>query len=754
MYSIGIFHPYESVRLIWDVSITIVMIYVLVDIPIQICFDVNLPTNHPWMLAEFAVDIFFMVDIMFNFNTGFFEDEKYITSRAKIAKRYVSGWFWLDLSTSIPFDRLLEQGNNLHISQISKILKIFRIIRLLKLLRLLRLMATMSKWENNDSKSSRLRLTKFLVAVLLSGHTSACFWVGIANLNRSHDHSYENYYGYDPSSWVVRFQNTWQTSEVEMYLRSLYWAFTTLSTVGYGDITPLLPVEIGFTIFIQLCGCTMFGFIVGNISSMVTQDDERLQIIKEKMSTVTAFMTFRKLPPNIVSRIKRHYEYSWKRSQVFKEEEILRELPHPIRIDCSLFIHQDIIKKVTFLSMLNDEVLPSLVSRLKPMLASSGDVVVKEGLFGNHMYVVSSGALMITLHDRFQEKAIKIEDLNSGDYFAEYAVIMDQAKHPASVIAVGYCDMFVLSHADFLLFGEEWPLELLNIIKITKTRYIQMTMKIAMKQKASRLFNLNSQGRKQGDTVMKRLSASLQRSAPLLRTKTEQRNMEIKIGVLQKLLSPTSRLFSTLTPLVYVDTMENSEAKHSTLKCSSRLIQGARRLVRRKSSVLKRQKNAVHPQELEPQKQPTTIPNTFSPSILMKILSWKNRAQLAIAVRNIEVIEKRHHDKFKIGKKEQKLLEADSNGFEHKIHECCRRQEIHNNVDVMRREFRDELCELKRIVLSISKKRDSDGGVPRSRAPGGEVCSDSLHSTVDPLGATRDSVSIVNISEKYTCQYY
>ena len=49
-------------------------------------------------------------------------------------------------------------------------------------------------------------------------------WILIANLN-----------DYSPDTWVARI-GLQDSSDGEIYLAAIYWAFQTLLTVGYGDI--------------------------------------------------------------------------------------------------------------------------------------------------------------------------------------------------------------------------------------------------------------------------------------------------------------------------------------------------------------------------------------------------------------------------------------------------------------------------------------------------------------------------------------
>ena len=53
------------------------------------------------------VDVFFILDIFFNFFTGFTISGKMIMDPRRIASQYIRTWFALDVIASVPFDLLV-----------------------------------------------------------------------------------------------------------------------------------------------------------------------------------------------------------------------------------------------------------------------------------------------------------------------------------------------------------------------------------------------------------------------------------------------------------------------------------------------------------------------------------------------------------------------------------------------------------------------------------------------------------------------
>ena len=53
------------------------------------------------------------------------------------------------------------------------------------------------------------------------------------------------------------------------YLRSFYFAITTLTTIGYGDVTASTNAEMGFAVFAELVGTMVFGVLIGSVGTMI-----------------------------------------------------------------------------------------------------------------------------------------------------------------------------------------------------------------------------------------------------------------------------------------------------------------------------------------------------------------------------------------------------------------------------------------------------------------------------------------------------
>lgn len=70
---------------------------------------------------------------------------------------------------------------------------------------------------------------------------------------------------------------------------SLWWAFTTVTTVGYGDAVPVTPVGRAVAALLMLTGIALFGVITANLAAfLVERGEEEVEgEIEEEMVTVS-----------------------------------------------------------------------------------------------------------------------------------------------------------------------------------------------------------------------------------------------------------------------------------------------------------------------------------------------------------------------------------------------------------------------------------------------------------------------------------
>ena len=122
-----------GVLLCRDSFVTMLVLYYVVEAPIQIAFEDHAAASIPWF--DVFGDLAFIVDIIQNFFTAFRDEGELITNRRRIRNRYLLSWFIVDAVSSIPFSWF---GNGDSQYQIVKILRLFKLVRMVKMSQMFR----------------------------------------------------------------------------------------------------------------------------------------------------------------------------------------------------------------------------------------------------------------------------------------------------------------------------------------------------------------------------------------------------------------------------------------------------------------------------------------------------------------------------------------------------------------------------------------------------------------------------------------
>ena len=132
-------------------------------------------------------------------------------------------------------------------------------MRLLKLAKLLKIdtSAVEEVIEIDQTVTKTVRLFGILFGL---AHFFGCFW----NMATDVEHEslgYQNYTEYIEENPVGD-----EDDLSDHYITALYWAFTTMTTVGYGDVLPLEDGGRLYATIMMILGATMFSYIVGSAS--------------------------------------------------------------------------------------------------------------------------------------------------------------------------------------------------------------------------------------------------------------------------------------------------------------------------------------------------------------------------------------------------------------------------------------------------------------------------------------------------------
>jgi voltage-gated potassium channel len=97
---------------------------------------------------------------------------------------------------------------------------------------------------------------------------------------------------------------TLNESEVHLYLTAFYWSLTTLTTVGYGDISPKTDEEVLLCVIWMFFGVGFYSFIISSLTSAFTSYNARQQTLEKLYKQIDLYSAEKLLPENTVKEVK------------------------------------------------------------------------------------------------------------------------------------------------------------------------------------------------------------------------------------------------------------------------------------------------------------------------------------------------------------------------------------------------------------------------------------------------------------------
>ncbi|CAH9069184.1 unnamed protein product [Cuscuta europaea] len=162
-------------------------------------------------------------------------------------------------------------------------------------------------------------------------------------------------------------------------LYPIFWGLMSLSTFG-NDLEPTSNwLEVIFSICIVLSGLMLFTLLIGNIQVFLHAVMAKKRKMQLRCRDMEWWMKRRQLPSKLRQRVRHFERQRWASMGGEDEMELINDLPEGLRRDIKRFLCLDLIKKVPLFHSLDDLILDNICDRIKPLVFSKDEKIIREG---------------------------------------------------------------------------------------------------------------------------------------------------------------------------------------------------------------------------------------------------------------------------------------------------------------------------------------------------------------------------------------
>ncbi|XP_008298244.1 potassium voltage-gated channel subfamily H member 1-like [Stegastes partitus] len=400
----------------WDWVILILTFYTAIMVPYNVSFKTK-QNNVTWLVVDSIVDVIFLVDIVLNFHTTFVGPAGEVISDPKLIRmNYLKTWFVIDLLSCLPYD-VINAFENVD-EGISSLFSSLKVVRLLRLGRVAR------KLDHYIEYGAAVLV--LLVCVFgLAAHWLACIWYSIGDYEVIDEET--NIVRTD--SWLYILAETvgtpyrfnasgsgkWEggPNKDSVYITSLYFTMTSLTSIGFGNIAPTTDGEKIFAVAMMMIGSLLYATIFGNVTTIFQQMYANTNRYHEMLNSVRDFLKLYQVPKGLSERVMDYIASTWSMSRGIDTEKVLQICPKDMRADICVHLNRKVFKEHPAFRLASDGCLRALAMEFQTIHCAPGDLIYHAGESVDSLCFVVSGSLEVIQDDEV------VAILGKGDVFGD-----------------------------------------------------------------------------------------------------------------------------------------------------------------------------------------------------------------------------------------------------------------------------------------------------------------------------------------------
>ncbi|XP_057977463.1 potassium channel AKT2/3 isoform X2 [Malania oleifera] len=395
--------PMDSRYRCWEAFMVLLVAYSAWVYPFEVAFLKSTPKRKLY-IADNIVNLFFAIDIILTFFVAYIDRTTQLLVRdsRKIALRYLSTWFVMDIASTIPFDALAYLLTGKHKVGLS-----YCLLGLLRFWRLRRVKQLFTRLEKDIRFSYFwVRCARLLSVTLFLVHCAGCLYYMLADR-----------YPHKGKTWIgAVIPNFQETSLWIRYISAIYWSITTMTTVGYGDLHAVNTMEMIFIIFYMLFNLGLTAYIIGNMTNLVVEGTRRTMEFRNSIEAASNFLSRNRLPPRLKEQILAYMCLRFK-AESLNQQQLIEQLPKSICKSICQHLFLPTVEKVYLFKGVSKEILLPLVAKMKAEYIPPREDVIMQNEAPDDVYIIVSGE--VECIDGKMEKEWVIGTLQSGDMFGE-----------------------------------------------------------------------------------------------------------------------------------------------------------------------------------------------------------------------------------------------------------------------------------------------------------------------------------------------